>query len=184
MKHRANGLRGRGGCEDRRKRQRLIVQIKSGGMALKPTRETMAALAKRSSNGSIAGFVDALYPALGVYAMARMQAGLAELEAREALEGPACDYAAGDVVVLTGKVLGAIYGEANDQGERSWTLRACTCDLCVLGRHVCTTEWSTEYETFRHLARASIKRKHELSVDDCSYRGTCPSLYKSRKART
>lgn len=179
-KHRANGLRGRGGREDRRKRQRRIVQIKRGGMPLESSRDGVVAMAARSSNGSIARFVDTLMPAIGAYAARRMADGLAEIEASEAREQPRLPYAAGDVVVLTGRVLGAIFGEANDHVDRTWTLRACACELCSLGGHVCTTEWSDVYEMFRHLAKASVKRRGELSADDCSYRGKCPSVLRRR----
>jgi hypothetical protein len=168
MKHRDNGLRGRGGREDRRKRQQRIDAIKRGG--------TMASLAKAASGGSVARLVDALVPAIGAYAARRKQEGLAEIEAAEALEPAFRPLTAGDVVVLTGKVLGAIYGEANDQAGRVWSLQACECELCALGRHVCTSEWADEYGAFKHIAKAAIKRRGELSADDCSYRGKCPSL--------
>lgn len=76
-------------------------------------------------------------------------------------------FAPGDVVVLRARfILAACAGLHAEKLTSEWTVQECACELCQLGEHVCTTQWAAQYDSFRHLARANIRHRGCLEVDE------------------
>ena len=129
----------------------------------------------REPRNAFGEWVDAVASAAGAAATIRKGQRLAELEAYEASEA-ANDhrrkgvFAAGDVVVFTAQHLwAALCGLQAADIAAEWTVQECSCELCALGNHVCTTEWSEWFEGrggWRHLAKASIRHRGQW-VDEC-----------------
>ena len=77
-------------------------------------------------------------------------------------------FAPGDVVVFRARwVMAACAGLRAVKLASEWTVQECACELCEYGEHVCTTEWHAGYDSFRHLARAHIRHRGSLEVDEC-----------------
>lgn len=121
---------------------------------------------------TLADYVDAEVRFIGAVATMRKRAELAELEAYEAREAaneqrrPGV-YRPGDVVVFTAKYLwSAQAGLQAADVVTEWTVQECTCELCLLGQHVCTTQWLADRDGWRHLARAHIRHRGHWT-DDC-----------------
>lgn len=77
-------------------------------------------------------------------------------------------FAPGDVVVFRARfVMAACAGLRAVKLASEWTVQECACELCEYGEHVCTTEWNAGYDSFRHLARAHIRHRGSLEVDEC-----------------
>lgn len=123
-----------------------------------------------SGKGPLAPYVDAVMDCAALVANARRAADLANLEqweAEEAARDPRRPgvYNPGDRVRYSARfVQGAGGGVTELVAE--WVIQECSCELCALGEHVCTTEWSAGYDTWRHLHRANIRHKGMLTVDD------------------
>ena len=76
-------------------------------------------------------------------------------------------FAPGDVVVFRARfIMAACAGLRAVKLASEWTVQECACELCEYGEHVCTTEWHAGYDCFRHLARAHIRHRGSLEVDD------------------
>jgi hypothetical protein len=68
-------------------------------------------------------------------------------------------FAPGDEVVYKGTALYSMGCIASDLAGRSWTIVACSCDLCATGRHVLRDDG-------RHSARAALRHRWQPCGDD------------------
>jgi hypothetical protein len=66
----------------------------------------------------------------------------------------------GDVVVFTGAYLRNTGQQVSNAGAERWTIVACECDLCGLGRHVRAVMDSQD----RHICRVNLRRHNQPSV--------------------
>jgi hypothetical protein len=64
----------------------------------------------------------------------------------------------GDRVKLRAQALWSMGLLAGELGLRVWTVEACSCDLCALGRHVRVDD--------RHCARAALRAADGLVIDE------------------
>ncbi|HMF28148.1 MAG TPA: hypothetical protein VKE42_05215 [Candidatus Cybelea sp.] len=68
-------------------------------------------------------------------------------------------FAPGDVITYAAKHLQLAYVGLVpiDDAGIVFTVRACDCDLCALGEHVCTTDWLADYGCHRHVHRGVVR---------------------------
>jgi hypothetical protein len=66
----------------------------------------------------------------------------------------------GDVVVFTGAYLRNTGQQVSNAGAERWTVVACSCDLCAIGRHVRAVLDDRD----RHIARVNLRRLSQPSI--------------------
>jgi len=89
-----------------------------------------------------------------------------EFEADDRSRQPNRTFAAGDRVVFTGKALNSMGSTRGVDSARVWEVLECACDLCRLGRHVCTDQSLSDGSGWRHIANSALRLKSQSSVDD------------------
>jgi len=113
-------------------------------------------------------YVDVVMDCAALVANERRAADLANLErweAEEAARDPRRPgvYNPGDRVRYSARF---VQGHGLTELTAEFVIQECSCDLCALGEHVCTTEWLASYDTWRHLHRDNIRHKGMLTADD------------------
>lgn len=136
---------------------------------VQPSQPTLPGLVAPDPMLAYRARVDADIELIGAAATAKKRWALEESERVWAAQAEADPrrpdvFNPGDRVVYTAKFLQLFNGYRDI--ATVWTIQQCACELCELGNHVCTTEWSAGYDTFRHLSRAAIRHKGALHVDD------------------
>lgn len=71
----------------------------------------------------------------------------------------------GDRVVLTQSSARALGALRRNDVARVWTVRTCDCQLCRLGRHVCTDQACQDGTGWRHLACSSLRLEGQPTLD-------------------
>jgi hypothetical protein len=126
----------------------------------------------------LAAHVDVLAGIAGAGGTLLRRWALEEAERAWAAEpGPrrVAGFVAGDTVVYTARFLQLACAQLEPADiARVWTVQACGCDLCALGRHLCTTEWLQAEGAFRHLARAHLRHQGVVGTDDLAVVGWVP----------
>lgn len=70
--------------------------------------------------------------------------------------------ATGDIVVFTGTYLRNTGQQVSNAGAEHWTVIACECELCGLGRHV----RAVLGEQNRHICRVNLRRHNQPSITE------------------
>jgi hypothetical protein len=73
-------------------------------------------------------------------------------------------FNAGDRVEFTAKHIQQT--SAGLGQSKVFTIQECSCDLCALGNHVCTTDMASFYPGFRHIHKSVIRHRGSMHVDD------------------
>lgn len=75
-------------------------------------------------------------------------------------------FVPGDRVVFTGKALNSMGVQHGADVARVWSVLECACDLCRLGRHVCTDQALLDGSGWRHISCAALRLERQPSIDD------------------